>query len=82
MGTVLRKRRLEPLNGTALVSDEGEVWCPARILRAFWVAADEVGVTPDKVNFHQTYVGGALAAERLRTMSVWPWRCRAYPAYR
>src|SRR5258708_31337996 len=27
---------------------------------AFWVAADESGMDPDKVFFHQTFVGGAF----------------------
>jgi isoquinoline 1-oxidoreductase beta subunit len=73
---------LEPLNGTARVSDDGvEVWCPTQdMLQAFWVAADEVGVMPDKVNFHQTYVGGAFgrrtAADDVRMVVA---VARAYP---
>lgn len=73
---------MEPLNGTALVSDDGvEVWSPTQdMMQAFWVAADEAGVTPDKVKLHQTYVGGAFgrrtAADDVR-MAVAV--ARAYP---
>jgi isoquinoline 1-oxidoreductase beta subunit len=53
---------MEPLNGTALVSaDRVEVWHPAQQSKqAFWVAADESGMDPAKVYFHQTFVGGAF----------------------
>lgn len=53
---------MEPLNGTALVTaDSVEVWHPAQQQKqAFWVAADEAGMAPDKVTFHQTFVGGAF----------------------
>jgi isoquinoline 1-oxidoreductase subunit beta len=51
---------LEPLNGTALVTkDKVEVWHPTQhTLNAFYVSADESGMPPEKVHFHQTYVGG------------------------
>ncbi len=53
---------IEPLNGTALVTpDKVEVWHPCQDpQQAFWVAVDETGMTPDKVDVHQTYVGGAF----------------------
>ncbi|MSO72223.1 MAG: xanthine dehydrogenase family protein molybdopterin-binding subunit [Rhodospirillaceae bacterium] len=53
---------MEPLNGTALVTEDGvEVWHPTQHSeQAFWVAADEAGVAPEKVVFHQTFVGGAF----------------------
>jgi isoquinoline 1-oxidoreductase beta subunit len=53
---------LEPLNGTALVTPEKvEVWHPAQnAQQAFWVASDESGMPPERVVFHQTYVGGAF----------------------
>jgi isoquinoline 1-oxidoreductase beta subunit len=53
---------MEPLNGTALVTaDRVEVWHPAQQSKqAFWVAADESGMDPAKVFFHQTFVGGAF----------------------
>ncbi|TAL04362.1 MAG: xanthine dehydrogenase family protein molybdopterin-binding subunit [Rhodospirillaceae bacterium] len=53
---------LEPLNGTAVVTpDKVEVWHPAQDpQQAWWVAVDETGLAPDKVYFHQTYVGGAF----------------------
>ena len=53
---------MEPLNGTALVSaDRVEVWHPAQQSKqAFWVAADESGMDPAKVFFHQTFIGGAF----------------------
>jgi isoquinoline 1-oxidoreductase beta subunit len=53
---------LEPLNGTALVTaDKVEVWHPAQnSQQAFWVASDESGMPPERVVFHQTYVGGAF----------------------
>lgn len=53
---------MEPLNGTALVTrDRVDVWHPAQnSQQAFWVAADESGMLPDKVFFHQTLVGGGF----------------------
>jgi len=53
---------MEPLNGTALVTpDRVDVWHPAQQSKqAFWVAADESGMDPSKVFFHQTFVGGAF----------------------
>ncbi len=53
---------MEPLNGTALVTaDSLEVWHPAQQSKqAFWVAADESGMDPANVFFHQTFVGGAF----------------------
>ena len=53
---------MEPLNGTAFVDkDYVEVWHPTQhSQQAFLVAADEAGVAPDKVRFHQTYVGGGF----------------------
>jgi isoquinoline 1-oxidoreductase beta subunit len=53
---------MEPLNGTALVErDRLEVWHPTQHSQmAFLVAADEAGMAPEKVHFHQTYVGGGF----------------------
>src|ERR1700726_1367805 len=53
---------MEPLNGTALVSaDRVEVWHPAQQSKqALWVAADESGMDPAEVYFHQTFAGGAF----------------------
>jgi isoquinoline 1-oxidoreductase beta subunit len=53
---------MEPLNGTALVTAERvDVWHPAQQSKqAFWVAADESGMDPSKVFFHQTFIGGAF----------------------
>ncbi len=53
---------MEPLNGTALVTpDKVEIWHPSQHAeQAFWVAADEAGVSPDKVVYNQTYVGGGF----------------------
>jgi isoquinoline 1-oxidoreductase beta subunit len=53
---------LEPLNGTALVTDESvEVWCPTQdVIQAYWVAIDETGMHPEKVKLHQTFVGGGF----------------------
>jgi len=53
---------MEPLNGTALVApDRVDVWHPAQQSKqAFWVAADESGLSPEKVFFHQTFVGGGF----------------------
>jgi isoquinoline 1-oxidoreductase beta subunit len=53
---------MEPLNGTALVTDDKvEVWHPCQdTQQAFWVAVDETGMAPEKVEIHQTYVGGAF----------------------
>jgi isoquinoline 1-oxidoreductase beta subunit len=53
---------MEPLNGTALVTaDRVDVWHPAQQSKqAFWVAADESGMDPANVFFHQTFIGGAF----------------------
>jgi isoquinoline 1-oxidoreductase subunit beta len=53
---------MEPLNGTALCThDRVEVWHPSQHPEiGMWVAAHETGVPPDKVVFHQTYVGGGF----------------------
>ena len=53
---------MEPLNGTAKVTaDSVEVWHPSQHPeQAFWVAADEAGVAPENVRYHQTYVGGGF----------------------
>jgi isoquinoline 1-oxidoreductase beta subunit len=53
---------MEPLNGTALVTpDKVEVWVPSQHSQmAQFVAAEEAGVTPDKVYVHQTFVGGGF----------------------
>ncbi len=53
---------MEPLNGTALVTpDRVDVWHPGQQQRqAFWVAADEAGMDPSKVFYHQTFIGGAF----------------------
>lgn len=53
---------LEPLNGTALVTAERvDVWHPSQQSQfGFQIAALETGVAPEKVFFHQTFVGGAF----------------------
>ena len=53
---------LEPLNGTALVTkDRVDLWHPSQhSLMAYMVAADESGMAPENVYFHQTYVGGGF----------------------
>ncbi len=53
---------MEPLNGTALVTDDKvEVWHPAQnSQQGLWVASDESGMNPERVFFHQTFVGGAF----------------------
>jgi isoquinoline 1-oxidoreductase beta subunit len=53
---------MEPLNGTALVTPERvDVWHPAQHSKqAFWITCDETGMPPEKVFFHQTYVGGGF----------------------
>ncbi|WP_185641360.1 MULTISPECIES: xanthine dehydrogenase family protein molybdopterin-binding subunit [unclassified Burkholderia] len=53
---------MEPLNGTALVTAERvDVWHPSQqAQQAHIVAAQEAGLSPDKVYFHQTYVGGGF----------------------
>ena len=59
---------MEPLNGTALVTaDKCEMWLPAQDQhQAQWVAVDETGLAPDRIDMHQTLVGGAFGR---RTMS-------------
>ncbi|WP_372781567.1 molybdopterin cofactor-binding domain-containing protein [Litorivivens sp.] len=53
---------MEPLNGTAkYTADSLELWHPTQDMQqAFWVAADESGVHPDKIDIHQTLVGGGF----------------------
>ncbi len=53
---------MEPLNATALVTaDKAEVWCPTQDLQqAYWVAIDETGLPPEKVEIHATMVGGGF----------------------
>ncbi|HWU18943.1 MAG TPA: molybdopterin cofactor-binding domain-containing protein [Devosia sp.] len=53
---------LEPLNGTALVTeDRVDFWHPSQHSQmAYMVAADETGMPPEKVFFHQTFVGGGF----------------------
>jgi isoquinoline 1-oxidoreductase beta subunit len=53
---------MEPLNGLARVTqDRVEVWHPAAIsMQAYMVAAEEAGVSPENVEFHQTFVGGSF----------------------
>jgi isoquinoline 1-oxidoreductase beta subunit len=53
---------MEPLNGTALVAkDRVDLWHPSQHSQmAYLVAADESGVAPENVYFHQTYVGGGF----------------------
>src|SRR5882762_2978747 len=53
---------MEPLNGTAMVTkDRVDLWHPSQHSQmAYLVAADESGVAPEHVYFHQTYVGGGF----------------------
>jgi isoquinoline 1-oxidoreductase beta subunit len=53
---------MEPLNGTAMVTrDRVDIWHPSQHSQmAYLVAADESGVAPENVYFHQTYVGGGF----------------------
>ncbi len=53
---------MEPLNGTAMVAkDRVDLWHPSQHSQmAYLVAADESGVAPEHVYFHQTYVGGGF----------------------
>jgi isoquinoline 1-oxidoreductase beta subunit len=53
---------MEPLNSTVLVTQNRvEVWHPSQHSEiGMWVAAHETGLAPDKVVFHQTYVGGGF----------------------
>ena len=53
---------MEPLNGTALVTDSRvDLWMPSQHpQQALFLAADETGVHPKDVHVHQTYVGTGL----------------------
>jgi len=53
---------IEPLNGTALVTDDKvEVWQPTQDpQQALWVASDETGLPPENVFIYPTFVGGAF----------------------
>jgi isoquinoline 1-oxidoreductase beta subunit len=59
---------IEPLNGTALVSDDkADVWHPCQdSQQALWVVVDETGLPPEKVHVHRTFIGGAFGR---RTMA-------------
>lgn len=53
---------MEPLNGTARVTaDRVDVWHPSQHgQQAFFITAQETGVAPEKIYFHQTFVGGGF----------------------
>jgi len=53
---------IEPLNGTALVTQDGaEVWAPTQDLaQAYWTVIDETGLVPEKVRLHVTNIGGGF----------------------
>jgi isoquinoline 1-oxidoreductase beta subunit len=53
---------MEPLNGTALVTDErADVWMPTQhTQQSHMVAAEEAGLPPENVYVHQTFVGGGF----------------------
>ena len=53
---------MEPMNGTALVTPTSvEVWHPSQhSQQGFMIAADETGIAPENIKFHQTYVGGGF----------------------
>jgi isoquinoline 1-oxidoreductase beta subunit len=53
---------MEPLNGTAMVTkDRVDLWHPSQHSQmAYMVAADESGIAPEHIYFHQTYVGGGF----------------------
>ena len=53
---------MEPLNGTALVTDDRvDLWMPSQHpQQALYLAADETGIHPKDVHVHQTYVGTGL----------------------
>ena len=53
---------MEPMNCTALVTDEGvEVWAPTQAnTLAHKIAGETAGVNPDKVIVHSTLIGGAF----------------------
>ncbi|MFV0277031.1 MAG: molybdopterin cofactor-binding domain-containing protein, partial [Parahaliea sp.] len=53
---------MEPLNGTALVTDKRlDLWIPSQhTQQAHLVAASESGLAPDQVYVHQTFVGGGF----------------------
>ncbi|SAK53859.1 aldehyde oxidase and xanthine dehydrogenase [Caballeronia calidae] len=53
---------MEPLNGTALVTkDRVDVWHPSQQgQQAHIIAAQESGMAPERVFFHQTNVGGGF----------------------
>ena len=53
---------IEPLNGYALVTaDRFDFWHPSQHSQeAFMVAAHKTAMPPEKVFFHQTYVGGGF----------------------
>jgi isoquinoline 1-oxidoreductase beta subunit len=53
---------MEPLNGTALVTnDRVDVWMPTQHPQnVMYVAADETGIHPNNVHIHPTWVGTGL----------------------
>jgi isoquinoline 1-oxidoreductase beta subunit len=53
---------LEPLNGTALVTDDGvDFWFSMQNQAQYWsVVSQEAEMAPEKTRLHQTFVGGAF----------------------
>jgi len=53
---------MEPMNGTCIVTgDRVDLWHPSQhTLQAMYIAAEETGLTLDKVHVHQTWVGSAF----------------------
>jgi isoquinoline 1-oxidoreductase subunit beta len=53
---------IEPLNGTALVTDERvDLWHPTQHTQQAWaLAVEETGVAPENVHVHPTFIGGAF----------------------
>ncbi|GGF62432.1 aldehyde dehydrogenase [Azorhizobium oxalatiphilum] len=53
---------MEPLNGTALVTDKTvELWHPSQHTQmAFTLAVQQTGFAPENVTVHQTFVGGGF----------------------
>jgi len=62
--------QMEPLNAVASVSPAGdacELWCGVQSKTiAVTVAANALGITPDKIAYHDMLMGGGFGAARPR----------------
>jgi CO/xanthine dehydrogenase Mo-binding subunit len=74
--------QMEPLNAVASVSSDGdacEVWCSVQSKTiAVTVAADALGIKPDKIVYNDMLMGAVsdVAVTATKNMSTTRWCCR------